>query len=99
MSPLQIEERHPSSRNDPFIDVLASKRNCKVSSLDWSEGSQIIKRFLSSSLNVCDMGSFYIGGYPKVTLYAHGAADPTYHQITIGQMYVQFMIPHNSKKW
>ena len=46
-------------------------------------------------------GSFFIGGVPKVTLYA-ASNSPTaarYEQITIGQMYVQFMIPHNAKTW
>jgi hypothetical protein len=64
------------------------------------------KRFLTAPLTIEDQGSFFIGGVPKVTDYATvasppapGTAAPTTpasllpHQITIGQMYVQFQIP------
>jgi hypothetical protein len=61
------------------------------------------KRFLTGPLTIEDQGSFFIGGFPKVTEHATpiplpGAA-PTLtaavgpHQITLGQMYVQFQIP------
>ena len=65
------------------------------------------KRFLTGPLVIEDQGSFFIGGVPKVTEHATvppppgaaplpaAAAGP--HQITIGQMYVQFQIP--SKKY
>ena len=63
------------------------------------------KRFLTGPLTIEDQGSFFIGGVPKVTNHATpppppgapaapGApAGPLPHQITIGQMYVQFQIP------
>ena len=61
------------------------------------------KRFLTGPLTIEDQGSFFIGGVPKVTDYATvappappGSAPapaPLPHQITIGQMYVQFQIP------
>src|SRR6266545_3274172 len=57
------------------------------------------KRYLSKPLNVCDMGSFYIGGVPKVTQFVGGSTPGLDKQITIGQMYVQFMIPRNPKSW
>ena len=62
-----------------------------------------VKKFLKKPLLIEDQGSFFIGGVPKVTVYA--TVPPpnaqnqasTYNQITIGQMYVQFQIPANRK--
>ena len=63
------------------------------------------KRFLTGPLVIEDQGSFFIGGVPKVTNHATVPAPPAPgaspaapqpaepHQITIGQMYVQFQIP------
>ena len=59
------------------------------------------KKFLTGPLTIEDQGSFFIGGVPKVTTHAApagpgpggAAAAPLPHQITIGQMYVQFQIP------
>ena len=60
-----------------------------------------VKRFLTAPLTIEDQGSFFIGGIQKITDYAGvlpvpapGAAAPVVpHQVTIGQMYVQFQIP------
>jgi hypothetical protein len=63
------------------------------------------KKFLTGPLTIEDQGSFFVGGVQKVTDHASappppapGAAPaapgpPVPHQITIGQMYVQFQIP------
>jgi hypothetical protein len=57
-------------------------------------------RFLTKNLEVCDQGSFFIGGVPKVTHYATSStAAATPAQITVGQMYVQFQVPEKSGKW
>src|SRR5712692_3182413 len=62
------------------------------------------KKFLTKPLVIEDQGSFFIGGVPKVTLYATvpapGAPNPgpVPNQITIGQMYVQFQIPERKKR-
>jgi len=66
-------------------------------------GQTVQKRFLTGPLVVEDQGSFFIGGVPKITEHATvppaPGAPPTAsaatgpHQITIGQMYVQFQIP------
>src|SRR5438045_9058891 len=55
--------------------------------------------YLDEPLEVCDEGSFFVGGVPKVTKYAAGptAGDP--QQITIGQAYVQFQVPNTRRKW
>ena len=60
-------------------------------------------RYLSGApLSICDQGSFFVGGVPKVTRYATSAAvregGPP-QQITIGQMYVQFQIPEQRRRW
>jgi hypothetical protein len=70
------------------------------------QSGQKPKRFLTAPLSIEDQGSFFIGGVPKVTDYATVAPPPGLgtaapatpvslvpHQITIGQMYVQFQIP------
>jgi hypothetical protein len=62
------------------------------------------KKFLTAPLVIEDQGSFFIGGVPKVTDYATVPPPPgttpapaatvaAPHQITVGQMYVQFQIP------
>ena len=61
------------------------------------------KKFLTGPLMIEDQGSFFIGGVPKITEHATIPPPPGTtpapgapggpHQITIGQMYVQFQIP------
>ena len=59
------------------------------------------KRYLSGApLNVCDQGSFFVGGVPKVTNFAASAvAEGVPQQIIIGQAYVQFQIPTRRRGW
>src|SRR5688500_3571873 len=60
-------------------------------------------RYMSGApLSICDQGSFFVGGVPKVTRYASSAASKeggSPQQITIGQMYVQFQIPEQRRRW
>ncbi|MBF8300451.1 MAG: hypothetical protein HW394_821 [Acidobacteria bacterium] len=70
-----------------------------------SVSGQAPKRFLTAPLTIEDQGSFFIGGVQKVTNHATVPPPPAPgatpapapaavpHQITIGQMYVQFQIP------
>src|SRR5262245_9945961 len=52
------------------------------------------KRFLTGkNLDVCDQGSFYVGGVPKVPDF--GPA----RQTIIGDMYVEFQVPNKRRKW
>jgi hypothetical protein len=60
------------------------------------------KRFLTGPLTIEDQGSFFIGGVQKIADYAGvppppapgaAAAAVVPHQVTIGQMYVQFQVP------
>jgi hypothetical protein len=53
----------------------------------------------SGPLEICDQGSFFVGGVPKVTEYAAGPSAGTPQQITIGQAYVQFQVPKKRRKW
>ena len=63
----------------------------------------LTERYTSGApLNVCDQGSFFVGGVPKLTRYAASADvddDTKPEQITIGQMYVQFQIPAERRRW
>src|SRR3989441_8709175 len=67
-----------------------------------AEDANKTKKFLTAPLVIEDQGSFFIGGVPKVTDHATVPPPPAAgappvaagpHQITIGQMYVQFQIP------
>ena len=69
-----------------------------------AQGGSTMKRFLKKPLVIEDQGSFFIGGVPKVSTYAtvpgpnNPNAAPAPHQITVGQMYVQFQIPQKKKR-
>ena len=60
------------------------------------QSAQKPKKFLTAPLTIEDQGSFFIGGVQKVT-YQAAPTPPNQplapHQITIGQMYVQFQVP------
>jgi hypothetical protein len=73
-----------------------------------AQNGQRTKKFLTGPLTIEDQGSFFIGGVQKVTEYATAPAapgapppagappapaGPVPHQITVGQMYVQFQVP------
>ena len=55
--------------------------------------------YLDEPLEVCDQGSFFVGGVPKVTKYAAGPTAGDSQQITIGQAYVQFQVPKTRRQW
>ena len=63
-------------------------------------GSSADAKFLTKNLQICDQGSFFVGGVPKITKFANSVATPGPNaQITVGQMYVQFQVPVAAKKW
>jgi hypothetical protein len=72
-----------------------------VNAQAWQNPLQ--NRYLKGKpLEICDQGSFFVGGVPKVTRYASSATLPEGgppQQITIGQAYVQFEIPTQHRKW
>ncbi len=49
--------------------------------------------YLKHSVNVCDQGSFFVGGKLKKTYYFSSVRSPYPKALMIGQMYVQFQIP------
>jgi hypothetical protein len=54
----------------------------------------------SKQLQICDQGSFFVGGMPKITKFTNSVTPAAnYAQITVGQMYVQFQVPVAAKKW
>ena len=75
----------------------------------WGQAGGKPKKFLTAPLTIEDQGSFFIGGVQKVTTHASPLSPPAPgttppppaaiaaasapHQITIGQMYVQFQVP------
>jgi hypothetical protein len=63
-------------------------------------GSGVEAAFLTKNLQICDQGSFFVGGVPKITKFANSVTPAAnYAQITVGQMYVQFQVPVAAKKW
>jgi len=67
------------------------------SALAWQ--NPLEKPYLNEPLDICDQGSFFVGGVPKVTNYATSATAGPPQQITIGQAYVQFQVPKKRRKW
>lgn len=57
------------------------------------------KRYLTAPLQVCDQGSFHVGGVSKITPYADSNSENSPQQIIIGQMYVQFQVPKERKRY
>ena len=57
-------------------------------------------KYLTAPLQLCDRGTFYVGGAPKLTRYGSGpqAGQPVVQKI-IGDMYVQFATPMVAKSW
>ena len=52
------------------------------------------RHYLKSSVNVCDQGSFFVGGMLKPTYYERSSVRSATPQVVmIGQMYVSFQIP------
>ena len=52
------------------------------------------KRYLSGKkLELCDQGSFFVGGVLKTTNYTSVPPTATPQTVTLGQMYVSFQIP------
>ena len=75
-----------------------------ASSSAWTAATDpvnpLTKRFLSGKgLDICDQGSFFVGGVPKVTNFATSTAGTTPAQVIIGQSYVQFQIPNKRRQW
>jgi hypothetical protein len=54
-------------------------------------------RFIGGKLDICDQGSFFVGGALKTTKYLSGSTPSTFYSaIVVGQMYVSFQIPKQS---
>jgi hypothetical protein len=57
-------------------------------------------RYLTKPLQLCDRGTFYVGGAPKLSRYGGGPqANQSVIQKIIGSMYVQFATPMVAKSW
>jgi hypothetical protein len=58
------------------------------------------RHYMKSSVNVCDQGSFFVGGKLKTTYYERSSTrSATPQAVMIGQMYVQFQIPMKFNDW
>ncbi len=58
------------------------------------------RHYMKDSVNVCDQGSFFVGGKLKTTYYERSSTrSATPQAVMIGQMYVQFQIPMKFNDW
>lgn len=56
--------------------------------------------YMAEPVTICDTGSFFVGGVPKISPYAElDSQEGVPHQNIIGQMYVQYMIPKKRHRW
>ena len=89
-------------RKRPLVAVLAAVA-AGVASDASAWRNPLESRYTSGApLSICDQGSFFVGGVPKVTRYAASAnagEDAGFDQIIIGQMYVQFQIRTERRRW
>ena len=84
----------------PAAVLLAAAAGSPTWSAPADPINPLQKRFLTGKpLNICDQGSFFVGGVPKVTNYATSTEGTTPAQIIIGQSYVQFQIPTKRRQW
>ncbi len=88
---------HRMIRNTVPILAAAAALSFATSASAWR--NPLKHHYVDGQLNVCDQGSFFVGGVPKVTNYASSSTAGPPEQITIGQMYVQFEIPTKRHKW
>jgi hypothetical protein len=83
--------------------VILAVSATSLSTDAWAWRNPLANRYTSGDpLSICDQGSFFVSGVPKVTRYASSAnvaADAALEQIIIGQMYVQFQIPTERRQW
>jgi len=58
------------------------------------------RHYLKSSVNICDQGSFFVGGMLKKTYYERSSTRSATPQVVmIGQMYVEFQFPMKYNDW
>jgi hypothetical protein len=86
------------ARKGPLLALLSALMAATSASSASAWENPLENPYLDEPLEVCDQGSFFVGGVPKVTKYAAGptAGDP--QQITIGQAYVQFQVPKTRRR-
>jgi hypothetical protein len=87
------------ARKGPLLALTSALMAATSASSASAWENPLENPYLDEPLEVCDQGSFFVGGVPKVTKYAAGptAGDP--QQITIGQAYVQFQVPKTRRQW
>lgn len=92
----RLPNGHGSGIGVPVAAALLMSASA-TAALAWE--NPLESRYTSGPLQVCDQGSFFVGGVPKVTNYASSSTAGPPQQITIGQSYVQFQIPVQRRKW
>jgi hypothetical protein len=89
--------RHQVMKKGISILSAAVLASFATSASGWV--NPLTHRYVDGELNICDQGSFFVGGVPKVTNYASSSTAGAPQQIIIGQMYVQFEIPQKRRQW
>jgi hypothetical protein len=80
--------------------VLAAVLLAGTATGAWAWENPIEHPYLTGPLDICDQGSFFVGGVPKVSTFITSAiTEGVAQQLDIGQMYVQFQIPKKHRQW
>src|SRR4030088_2820442 len=87
------------ARKGPLLALTSALMAATASARASAWENPLENPYLDEPLDVCDQGSFFVGGVPKVTKYAAGPAAGDPQQITIGQAYVQFKVPKPRRQW
>src|SRR5262245_51280657 len=80
-----------------MTSVAAVGSFAATQALAWKKPTK--DRYMSAPLEICDKGTFYVGGNPKISRFANGPTPSGNRQMIINQMYVQFQTPMKSKSW
>ena len=65
----------------------------------WAWENPFENPYTNGPLDICDQGTFHVGGVPKITPYADSNEIGVPQQNIIGQMYVEFQIPKKRRQW
>ena len=65
----------------------------------WAWDNPLEHPYTNGPLDICDQGTFHVGGVPKITPYADSNDIGVPQQNIIGQMYVEFQIPKKRRQW
>ena len=89
----------PSTKLVPFLAGALLIPTALITTAVATPYPSPTNRFMRDSVQICDQGSFFVGGALKTTRYLGSSNPGNYSTIVIGQMYVSFQIPKQSTQY